>query len=174
MLVRVWRFTTLIFASLLTGLAFCHVLELPAKRQYPAALYLELHRTLYVAFGPPNVGAIVTLGAVLLSFVLVVLVRRQPGFWPTLVGAACLALGLAAYFAQVEPANAAMRMMSLSAPPQDWTSWRDQWEYGHALCFALDLAGLCALTWAALAAPRRVAPPLPDRRDHPARRMSMA
>lgn len=174
MLVRIWRFTTLIFASLLTGLTFCHVLELPAKRQYPPALYLELHRTLYVAFGPPNVGAIVTLGAVLLSLVLVVLVRRQPGFWATLAGAACLVLGLVAYFAQVEPANAAMRMMSLSAPPEDWTSWRDQWEYGHALSFALYFAGLCALIWASLTAPRHIAPPLPDGRGQRARRMSMA
>lgn len=174
MLVRIWRFTTLIFASLLTGLTFCHVLELSAKRQYPAALYLELHRTLYAAFGPPNIGAVVTLGAVLSSLVLVLLVRRQPGFWATLVGAACLVLGLVAYFAQVEPANAAMRMMSLSAPPEDWMTWRDQWEYGHALGFALYFAGLCALMWGSLAASHRIAPPLPDRHADRERRMSMA
>ena len=56
MLLKTWRFITPILAALLMGMTFCHVLELSAKMQYAATLYLTLHRTLYVAFGPPNVG----------------------------------------------------------------------------------------------------------------------
>lgn len=172
MLIRIWRFVTILLAALLAGMTFCHVLEMPAKRQYPAGLYLLLHRTLYVEFGPPNAGAIVNLGAVLASLVLVLLVRRRRGFWPTLGGAALLSGALAAYFAQVEPANAALKAMSIDAPAQDWTAWRDQWEYGHATCFLLELAGLCLLVWSVLPAARAEAPPLPSRQRD--RRTSLA
>ena len=120
MLIRIWRFTTLVLTALLTGMTFCHVLEMPAKLQYSAPMYLALHRTLYVAFGPPNIGVFVEMGAILSSAVLVLLVRRRAGFWPTLIGAGCLLMGLLTYFAQVEPANAALKMMAVEAPPEDW------------------------------------------------------
>jgi len=164
MLVRIWRFPTLLLTALLAGITFCHVLEMPAKLHYPASLYLTIHRTLYVAFGPPNAGVFVELGAILTSGVLVVLVRRRAGFWPTLIGAACLLMGLVAYFALVEPANSALRMMSIETPPENWEQWRDQWEYGHAIHFALDCLGLCALLWSVLLPAReareRPAPPV--------------
>ena len=156
MLIRIWRFVTLVLTALLAGITFCHVLEMPAKMHYPASLYLTLHRTLYVAFGPPNVGVFVELGAILTSGILAVLVRRRVGFWPTLVGAACLLMGLAVYFAQVEPANGALKMMAIETPPEDWQRWRDQWEYGHALHFAFDALGLCALVWSVLLPTREV------------------
>ena len=59
-------------------------------------------------------------------------------------------MGLLTYFAQVEPANAALKMMAVEAPPEDWKLWRDQWEYGHALHFLFDILGFCALTWSVL------------------------
>ena len=63
MLIRIWRFLTLVLTALLTGMTFCHVLEMPAKLQYSASMYLALHRTLYVAFGSPNIGVFVEMGA---------------------------------------------------------------------------------------------------------------
>lgn len=146
MLIRSWRFVTLILMALLMGTTFCHVLEMPAKMQYDASLYLTLHRTLYMAFGWPNIGAFIELGAILAAAVLVFLVRkRRPAFSLTLVGALCLVTGLAVYFAFIEPANAAMKSMAIGAAPVDWTGWRDQWEYGHAAHFALHLLGFSAL-----------------------------
>ena len=56
MLVKAWQFITILLTALLVGMTFCHVLELPAKMEYPASLYLTLHRTLYVTFGPPGPG----------------------------------------------------------------------------------------------------------------------
>ncbi|WP_416668720.1 hypothetical protein [Egbenema bharatensis] len=38
MLVRTWRFVTILLSALVTGMAFCHALELPAKTQYSASL----------------------------------------------------------------------------------------------------------------------------------------
>ena len=164
MLIRIWRFATLVLTALLAGMTFCHVLEMSPKLQYSASMYLTLHRTLYVAFGPPNIGVFVEMGAILSSAVLVLLVRRRPGFWPTLLGAGCLVIGLLIYFAQVEPANAALKMMAVEAPPENWTRWRDQWEYGHLLHFLMDLLGFSALTWSVLL-------PVRTEVDRPSRRL---
>ena len=150
MLLQAWRFGTLLLTALLLGMTFCHVLEMPAKMRYDAALYLTLHRTLYVAFGPPNIGPFIELGAIVASVALTVLMRRRAGFWLTLVGTACLFGGILVYFAEVEPANGALRMMAIEAPAQDWELWRARWEYGHAAHFALDLLAFCALLGAAL------------------------
>jgi len=150
MFIQAWRFATLLLTALLLGMTFCHVLEMPAKMQYGAALYLTLHRTLYVAFGPPNIGPFIELGAIVASIVLTVMMRRRAGFWLALAGTACLLGGILVYFAEVEPANAALRTMAIAAPAQDWELWRARWEYGHAAHFALDLLAFCALLGAAL------------------------
>ena len=146
MFLRIWRFITITLTALLMGTTFCHVLESPAKMRYPAELYLTLHRTLYVAFGPPNVGAFIEIGAILAAVALVFLTRkRRPAFWLTLAGAAFLVAGLVVYFVFVEPANVAMKAMSLNAPPGSWTQWRDQWEYGHIAHFIFHLLGFSTL-----------------------------
>jgi hypothetical protein len=146
MFLRVWRFITIALTALLMGATFCHVLESPAKMRYPGELYLTLHRTLYSAFGPPNIGPFIEIGAITTALALVFLTRkRRPAFWLTLACAASLVAGLAVYFAFVEPANVAMRAMSLDAPPADWTRWRDQWEYGHMARFVFHLLGFSAL-----------------------------
>ncbi len=146
MFLRIWRFITITLTALLMGTTFCHVLEWPAKMRYPAELYLTLHRTLYVAFGPPYVGAFIEIGAILAAVALVFLTRkRRPAFWLTFAGAAFLVAGLVVYFVFVEPANVAMKAMSFDAPPESWTQWRDQWEYGHIAHFIFHLLGFSAL-----------------------------
>jgi hypothetical protein len=146
MLIRTWRFITLVLTALLMGTTFCHVLEMPAKMHYSPSLYLTLHRSLYAAFGPPGPGPFIEIGAILAAIVLVFLVRNlRPAIWLTLLGALCLAAGLGIYFAFIEPANIAMKGMAVDLPLPDWTQWRDQWEYGHVAHFALHLVGFCAL-----------------------------
>ncbi|MGH9894179.1 MAG: DUF1772 domain-containing protein [bacterium] len=146
MLVKAWQFTTILLTALLMGMTFCHVLELPAKMEYPASLYLTLHRTLYAAFGPPGPGPFIEIGAILAAGVLVFLVRKHPpAFWLTLLAVSSLTAGLAVYFAFVEPANVEMKGWTLAAPPSDWTNWRDRWEYGHAAHFVFHLVGFGAL-----------------------------
>ena len=146
MFLRIWRFITITLTALLMGATFCHVLESPAKMRYPAELYLTLHRTLYAAFGPPNIGAFIEIGAILAALALLFLTRkRRRSFWLTLAGAAFLVAGLAVYFAIVEPANVEMKAMSLNAPPAGWPRWRDRWEYGHIARFIFHLLGFSAL-----------------------------
>src|SRR5215510_15225520 len=146
MILRAWRFITITLTALLMGATFCHVLESPAKMRYPAELYLTLHRTLYAAFGPPNIGAFIEIGAITAALALVFLTRnRRPALWLTLAGAAFLVAGLVVYFVFVEPANVAMKAMPLNAPPAGWSRWRDQWDYGHIARFIFHLLGFSAL-----------------------------
>ena len=42
MLIKTWRFVTVLLVALLLGLAFAHVLERPAKMPYDADLYVAL------------------------------------------------------------------------------------------------------------------------------------
>ena len=153
MLIKAWRFMTLLLTALLMGMTFCHVLELPAKMQYDAAFYLTIHRSLYVAFGMPNLGALIEVGAILAAVGLVFLVRKDASaVGLTLAGAAALVAGLVVFFIFVEPANAALKAMMIQAPPNDFFSWRNQWEYGHVAHFALHLLGFSALLLSVLTA----------------------
>lgn len=171
MLIRAWRFVTILLTALLMGMTFSHVLEMPAKMQYDPGLYLVLQRSLYVAFGWPYLGAFVELGAVIVAVVLVLLVRKEGlARSLTLFGAVCLVAGLVVYFMFIEPANTALRAMTIQAPPHDWDAWRRQWEYGHGVHFALHLIGFSALVLSALFAPSTVPTSVQPLRDESAAR----
>src|SRR5262245_29156165 len=68
---------TLLIVALSMGMALAHALELPPKMGYDASMYLRLHRTLYLLFGPP-LGASIEALAVALSIVLAFIVRHEP------------------------------------------------------------------------------------------------
>ncbi len=136
-----------LLVALVCGLAFAHVLEAPAKLAYPARLYIELQKSLYVQWGPPQIGgflepiAIATTG--LLAFLLW---QQQLPFRLTL--AALIALLLAfpvVFFWLVAPSNAAFHAATTSAFPPHWTDLRASWELGHALRFGLQFVALVSL-----------------------------
>jgi hypothetical protein len=152
MLLRIWRFIALILTALLVGTSFAHTLELPAKMQYPAPLYITLQKTLYAAWGPPSVSGFLEPAAILSTAVLAYLVRkRRPAFHLTLAATVCLLLAFpVVFFLFVEPANAVFRQATPESPPADWMRLRAQWEYGHAARFVLHLLGLSALALSVL------------------------
>src|SRR5919108_5419868 len=107
MLLKTWYFITISLAALLMGTTFCHVLEMPPKMHYPAALYLTLHRTLYRTFGTFP-GPFIEIGSILAAAVLSLFVRdHRPAFYLSLLAAVCL---VAAFFgvwvAVIAPVNA--------------------------------------------------------------------
>jgi hypothetical protein len=103
MLAEAWRSLTIMLAALSMGMAFCHLLEMPAKLTYSAGLWLTLLQTLYPAFG--TVGAIIEVGAVVTAITLVFLVRERRAFRWTLLAALCLASAHAAWWLWVAPVN---------------------------------------------------------------------
>jgi hypothetical protein len=152
MLVKSWRFVTLLLVALLTGLAFAHVLERPAKMLYDAALYVTLQKTLYVAWGPPNVGGILEPAAILATIVLAIGVRkRKRAFLLSLgAGAALLLAFPVVFFVFVAPANAAFLAATSTSIPPNWMELRSSWETGHAIRFVLQLAALSLLVLSVL------------------------
>jgi len=147
MLIKVWRFLTILLVALLLGLAFAHVLERPAKMQYDAALYITLQKTLYVAWGPPNVGGILEPAAILATISLAVVLRKNKHALLLTLGAG-LALLLAfpvVFYIWVAPANEVFLSAPPGSIPANWEEMRASWETGHTIRFVLQLAALSVL-----------------------------
>ena len=134
---RATQVVALLLVALTMGLEFAHTLELGPKLNYPPELYLRLNTSLYAWFGPP-LGAAINTGAIVATGALVWLMRRQR---PALlfIGTAFVlqVAQLANYFARVEPVNVRFRALPLGQVPSDFSALRAQWEYGHAVGFAL-------------------------------------
>ncbi|MUG91400.1 DUF1772 domain-containing protein [Scytonema sp. UIC 10036] len=147
MFLKTWRLITLILVALYMGLEFSHALELPAKMQYDGLLYVTVQNTLYQYFGAPGPGAIITVGALICSIVLLFLVRkRHPAFQWTLAGTIFLALAFPViYFSFIEPVNRVVEQTTPQSLPTNWVELRNQWEYAHATNFVLTLIGFSAL-----------------------------
>jgi hypothetical protein len=76
MILKLARFVSLLLTALTLGLTFCHVMEIPGKLRLAGAAWLTVQQNLYVAFGPP-LGAWIEVGAILLTWVVVLQVRRR-------------------------------------------------------------------------------------------------
>ena len=152
MLIKICRFITLLTVALLTGLAFAHVLERPAKMLYDAGLYVTLQKTLYIAWGPPHVGGILEPTAILATIILAIAVRKQHrAFWLSLSAAAALVLAFpVVFFAYVAPANEAFRAATTASIPANWMELRSSWETGHTIRFVLQVAALSLLLFSVL------------------------
>ena len=99
---KLFRFATIVLVALLCGLAFAHVLELPAKMQYDAALYITLQKSLYVQWGPPNIGGMLEPLAIAATGVLAFFVRKSKrGLWFSLEALFALLLAFAIVFLNV-------------------------------------------------------------------------
>jgi hypothetical protein len=147
MLLRIWRFTTLLLTALALSLTSAHVLEMPQKLAYPAELYAAVNTTLYRHFA--TVGGAYSIGAILAAVALVFLLRDRPiaRRW-TVAGAFFLLLWLASWIALVLPVNGQVAIAIAATPdlvPAIWMEHRARWEWGHALGFVFELLGLCAL-----------------------------
>jgi hypothetical protein len=147
MVLRWWRFFTLVLAALALTMESAHVLELPQKLQYDTQLYATVNTTLYRYFA--LVGGVYQVGSIGAAAVLTVLVRRRrPSFGWTLAGTLCLMLAFGIWLTVVAPVNSevaeALRTMPETVPAA-WMRLREQWEYGHVAGFVVQLLGFCAL-----------------------------
>ncbi|MDO9106724.1 MAG: DUF1772 domain-containing protein [Methylovulum sp.] len=147
MLIKVWRFVTILFVVLLLGLAFAHVLERPAKMIYDAALYLTIQKTLYVAWGPPNIGGILEPAAIFATLLLAFFLRKQKrSCWLTLGAGFTLLLAFpVVFFVFVAPANEVFSAATPTSIPSNWMESRICWEMGHIIRFVLQLIALSLL-----------------------------
>ncbi len=147
MALRFLSFTALLLVALVTGLAFAHVLESPAKMQYSAHLYITLQQSLYVQWGPPQVGGFLEPAAIAATG-FIVFFSRQGRRWLALAALVLLLLAFpVVFFWFVAPANAVFMSATLPNIPSGWGALRQSWEAGHAIRFALQFAALTLLVW---------------------------
>ena len=150
MTLKVMRYVSLLLVALTLGMTFAHVMEIPGKLRLDGATWLAVQHNLYVAFGV--VGAAIEVLAIVLTWLLVLMVRRRrPAFSWTVAAAVCVSAGLVDWFLLVAPMNVALSVWIPGTLPADWTRYRDQWEIGHAIHAGLFALGFSALVLALLA-----------------------
>ncbi len=151
MSLRTVRFITLLFTAFLMGTTLCHTMELPAKMLYEGQLWATVNKSLYWVFAFP-LGAIIELGAIFSTILLLFLVRKhRPAFRLTLAAAICLAIAFfVVWLGFIAPMNAQVEQWTVGFLPTDWMQVRNQWEYSHAIRFVLHLIGFSALLFSVL------------------------
>jgi hypothetical protein len=139
------RFIAIMSTAVAMTTALAHVLELPAKIRYDQVEYVRLHRTLYWNFG--RIGGAAEVLALLTSGGLAWwLKQRRPHAFPlTAAATVCLVAAHGAFWVYVAPANSTMRKWPIDSIPSNWTTWRDQWEFTHAVRAVLMTVALGAL-----------------------------
>jgi len=147
MVLRGWRFVTLLLVALLAGLATAQALERFGAQTYDSGTYITVQKAAYLAWGPRDIGRLLEPAAIVATFGLAVLVRvRRVSLWLTV--AALVALVGAypvAYYTWVEPVNRVFMAASPTAAPANWTILRDQWAFGAAVRCVCELVALSAL-----------------------------
>ena len=144
--IRVWRFITLVLASLSLSLSMAHLLELPQRMQFDQQLWVRVTvlENVYKLFG--SVGAAFEITAIITAIALVLLARRRGStFYWTLSGAIFLVLAFVSWIMFVAPMNAEFAKWLTNPVPADWTRYRDQWEYAHAVNAFIKIIGLSLL-----------------------------
>jgi len=151
---RFLLFLNLLLVTLIFGLAFAHVMEVPGKLRLTGPVWLIVQQTLYNGFGP--FASVVEPLAIVLAWVLAVLLRHErPAGRLVLLAALCTSAGLIEWFLVVSPMNGLLRSWTSATLPPDWTATRDRWELGHVGHAVLLGVAFCALAWAMLSLPRQ-------------------
>ena len=149
MILRTWRFLTIILVSLSMAMAFCHLLQLPPRMSYDGTQWVTTQSLYHQLFG--TVGALIEVGALLLATVLLLTVwRRRPAFQWTLFGTVCLFVAHGAWWMFIAPVNAEIATWTSDTIPADWTWRRSQWEYTHTARAILEILGLSAFVLSVL------------------------
>ena len=144
--IKTWRFITLMLAAFSLSLSMTHLLELPQRIQCDQQLWVRVTvvENVYKLFG--TVGAAFEIAAILAAIILAFLVfKRGSTFYWTLGGAILLVLAFVSWIVFIAPMNAEFAKWLTDSIPTDWTRYRDQWEYAHAINAVIKIMGLSSL-----------------------------
>jgi len=147
MLLKTWRFATILLTAALATMTFTHLWQLPTRMDYGPAIWFSTLR-LYEQLGPNGPGPIIEVSAIAFALVLLPLVwGRRPAFGLSLFAAVVLMISFAAWWAFVDPVNERLASWTATTMPADWADYREQWEYTHAARAVFSLVALAALVW---------------------------
>jgi hypothetical protein len=138
-------FIALLATSLALGAALAHALELPNKISMPREQYFIVQGAYQ---GWDRLAYL--LAVQLLGIVAVAILYRAE--WhvlqPTLFALGGLVAAQAVFWVWTFPANQATSFWTVQ--PDDWASWRRQWEYSHLAGAAFQLLAMVGLIVAVL------------------------
>ncbi len=145
------RFGVLLVVALSMALPFAHLMEMPARLQWDAALWIETTVTgnVFRMFG--TLGGAIEVAAVLAAVALALTLRmRGEDSGLAALGALLLVAAHAVFWVLVAPVNAEFAHWTPASYPSDWQAWRAQWEYSHALRALLEIGAFAALLGSSL------------------------
>ena len=138
-------FLAILTTGLAAGVAFAHFLELPNKMMLSAQDYLMVQQHLYEGFG--RIAGPIELIAMLSTMTVAVLVRgERQRFLLALLASLLVMTALIVWQLNNAPVNDAVDSWTISGMPLDWTAFRKQWEYAHAIRAILLTVALGVLT----------------------------
>ena len=138
------RWLTLVIAVWALLAPAAHLLEAPNKFALDGPLWLSVQQSLYRGWGA-LIGGPSEIAALALSLYLWITTKcsaRSRRFHAIAAGA--YAGMLVAFFVFNAPVNDAVDGWTWAALPDDWQSYRQKWEIGHAISALLAMIGLWA------------------------------
>lgn len=146
---KILAFTAIVSTGLSAGVAFAHLLELPNKMSLSAENYLWVQQRLYEGFG--QVLGPIEVVAFLSAISVTVLLRKQRhSFRWSLLASVCISLALIVWQLHNGPVNISVETWTIDNLPANWMTYRDRWEYAHAVRAGLYTLALSTLTLATL------------------------
>ncbi len=142
---RAVRFLSLLLGAVALGAGLAHLLALPNKIHLSRGDYLVVQQIYrgWALLGIADIGALIS------TFVLAVLSRRQPrSFIWAVVALVCIAAALVIFFTLTYPAN--RQTNNWTVLPANWPALRRRWEYSHAAGACLYLAAFISLIFSVL------------------------
>jgi H+/Cl- antiporter ClcA len=148
-MLKILRFVNLLLVALTLGMTFSHALEYPGKAKLDGVEWLTVQHNVYLAFGV--VGAIIEVTAILTTWIVFAQIRS----WKlarvlTLLAGLATTAALGIWFGWVDPVNTALKAWTPETMPDNWMSFRDRWEAGHAVSAILFGLAFSALVVAIL------------------------
>ena len=154
------RFINLLSAAAVFGLALAHALEIPGKRGLDSTQWLAVQQSFYGGFAP--IGGLAEVLGLVTSLLLLLPLRKRPrALVQTVIGALCFLGMLLIYFFVNRPINSRIASWTPTTIPDDWTFYRNLWDYAHLGTTLLATVAIVLLLLAALMpdAPREVQQP---------------
>ncbi len=145
------RLITVFFCVITLSALMTHLLELRVKITLPKDDY-QMVQSIYSGW---QWLGIFEIGAILLTFVWTMMVRKEKNVFPYILSALiCFVISIVIFFTFTFPANQAT--VNWTKLPENWADLRREWEYSHAVRALLNLAGFMLLMIAILRKRRRL------------------
>jgi uncharacterized membrane protein len=149
-ILKVVRGVSLLFTGLFSGFLLGVIVLETSLRGYDAAVYTQVRQVELDSLD--TLASVTLIPALICTAILGILTIRARGNdrWLVLAAFALLALVFITSLAVNLPINGDQADWSVQAPPSNWASVRDRWQFAHAIRTVSAVLAFCSLTAAAI------------------------